>query len=47
MISFHVECDLDILFEKLARQICTQPGLVTGLCFEAPGDVQVDIFKMQ
>ena len=47
MFSFHVDPDLDILCEKLTAQIGAQPGLGTKLCFEAPGDLWVDIVKMQ
>ena len=47
MFSFHVGPDLDILFEKLAAQISARLGLGTLLRFEAPGDLQVDIVKMQ
>ena len=47
MFSFHVGPNLDILFEKLTAQIVTRMGLGTLLCFEAPGDLRVDIVKMQ
>ena len=47
MFSFHVNPDLDILFEKLTAQIGARPGLETQLCFEASGDLWVDIAKMQ
>ena len=47
MFSFHVDPDLDILFEKLTAQIGSQLGTETQLCFEAPGDLWVDIVKMQ
>ena len=47
MFSFHVDPNLDILFEKLTAQIGARPGLETQLCFEAPGDLWVDIVKMQ
>ena len=45
--SFHVDSDLDILFETLTAQIGSRPGLGTLLCFEAPGDCWVGIVKMQ
>ena len=35
------------IFQKLAGHIGARPGLGIQLCFEAPGDVQVDIVKMQ
>ena len=47
MFSFHVDPDLDILFEKSTAQIGARPGLGTQLRFEAPGDLWVDIVKMQ
>ena len=47
MSSFHVDCHLDILFEKLAAQIGAQPCLVSELRLEAPDDLQGDIVKMQ
>ena len=47
MFSFHVDPNLDILFEKLTAQIGARPGLETQFCFEAPGDLWVDIVKMQ
>ena len=37
MFSFHVDPDLDTLFEKLTAQIGARPGLGTQLCLEAPG----------
>ena len=46
MFSFHVDPDLDILFEKLTVQIGVRLGLVPLLLFEAPGDFWVDIVKM-
>ena len=39
MFSFHVDSDLDILFEKLTPQIGAQPGLGIQLCFETTGDL--------
>ena len=45
--SFHVEPDLHILFEQLSVQRGTRPGLETQLLFEAPGDLFVNIVKMQ
>ena len=47
MFSFHVDPDLDILCEKLTAKMGARLGLGTKLCFEAPGDVWVCIFKMQ
>ena len=47
MSSFHVDCHLDILFEKLAAQIGAQPCLVSELRLESPDDLQGDIVKMQ
>ena len=47
MFSFHVDHDLDILFENLRAQVGAQPDLGTQLRFEAPGDLWVDIVKMQ
>ena len=46
MLSFHVDPDLDILFEKLTTQTDARMGLGTLLLFEAPGDLWVDIAKM-
>ena len=46
MLSFHVDPDLDILFEKLTKQTDAWMGLGTLLLFEAPGDLWVDIAKM-
>ena len=45
--SFHVDPDLHILFEQLSVQRGTRPGLETQLLFEAPGDLFVNIVKMQ
>ena len=45
MFSFHV--DFDIVFETLTAQIGARPCLVTQLRFEAPGDLWVDIVKVQ
>ena len=47
MLRFHVDPDLDLLFEKLATQIGTQSGLETQLRFGAPGDLWVNIVKTQ
>ena len=47
MFSFYVEPDLDILFENLTAQIDAPLGLANQLRFEAPGDLWVDIVKMQ
>ena len=47
MFSFHVDPDLAILIEKLTAQIGARLGLGTLLWFETPGDVWVDIVKMQ
>ena len=47
MFSFHVEPNLDVLFEKLTAQIGARQGLGIQLCFEVPGDIWVDIVKMQ
>ena len=47
MFSFHVDPDLDILFEKSTIQIGAVPGLETQLCFDAAGDLWVDIVKLQ
>ena len=47
MLSFHVDPDLNILFENLTAQISAQLGLGTLLLFETPADLQVDIFKVQ
>ena len=47
MFSFHVDPDLDILFEKLTAQIGARLGLGTLFLFETPGDLWVDIVKMQ
>ena len=46
MFNFHVGPNLDILFEKLTAQIVARLGLGTLLCFEAPGDLRVNIVKM-
>ena len=45
MFSFHV--DFDTIFERFIAQRGARPGLVTQLRFEAPGDLTVDIIKMQ
>ena len=42
MFSFHVDLDLDVLFEKLTAQIGARPGLGTQHC-----DLSVDIVKIQ
>ena len=47
MFIFHVDPDLDILFEKLIAQIGAWPGLGTQLRFETPHDLWIDIVKMQ
>ena len=47
MFNFHVDPDLDILIEKLTAQIDARPGLGTQLCFELPGNLWVDIIKIQ
>ena len=47
MFNFHVDPDLDILFEKLTAQIGAHPGLGTLICFEAPDELQVNAVKMQ
>ena len=47
MFSFHLGPDLDILFEKLTAQIGARLGLGILLRFEAPGDLRVNIVKMQ
>ena len=47
IFSFHVDPDLDILFDKLSTQIGARLGLGTQPRFEAPGDLWVDVFKMQ
>ena len=47
MFTFHVDPDLDILFEKLTAQVGTRPGLGTQLRFDALGDLWIDIVKMQ
>ena len=47
MFSFHVDPDLDTLFEKLAAQISARMGLGIQLHFETPGDLWVDFVKMQ
>ena len=47
MFSFHVDPDLDILFENLTPQIGVQSGLGIQFCFETPDDLWVDIVKMQ
>ena len=47
MFSFHVDLDLDILFEKLTAQLGARPGFGTQLYFEAPGELWVDFVKMQ
>ena len=45
MFSFHI--DFDIVFEKLTAQIGARQRLVTQLRFEAPGDLWVNIVKVQ
>ena len=47
MFIFHVDSDLDILFEKLTAQIVAWRGLGTQLPFESPGDLWVNIGKIQ
>ena len=47
MFSFYGDHIGDILFEKLTEQIDARLGLGTLLRFEAPGDLRVDIIKMQ
>ena len=47
MFNFHVDPDLDILIEKLTAQIDARPSLGTQLCCEVPGDLWVDIIKIQ
>ena len=47
MFSFHADPDLDILFQKLAIQIGTRPGLGMQLLVEASGDLWVNIVKTQ
>ena len=47
MFSFHVDPDLYILVEKLKAQISARPSLGTQFRFEVPGDLWVDIFKIQ
>ena len=47
MFIFHVDSDLDILFEKLTAQIFAWRGLGTQLPFETPGDLWVNIGKIQ
>ena len=47
MFSFHVDPDLDILFETLTAQISARPGLGTQPCAEIPGDFWINIFKVQ
>ena len=47
MFKFHIDPDLDTLFEKLTAQIGAQLGLGTQLCFEVSDDLWVDIVKIQ
>ena len=47
MFSFHVDPDLDILFEKLTAQIVARAGLGIHVLFETVGDPSVNIIKMQ
>ena len=47
MFSFHDDPDLHTYFEKLTAQIGARPGLGTRHCLEAPGDLRVNIVKMQ
>ena len=47
VFSFHVDLDLDILFEKLTAQIGAWLGLGTLLHFEASGRLLVNFVKMQ
>ena len=47
MLTFHVDRDLDMLFERLTAQIGARLGLGAQLRFKAPSDRQVDIVKMQ
>ena len=47
MFSFHVDPDLYILVEKLKAQISARPSLGTQFRFEVPGDLWVDIVKIQ
>ena len=47
MFSFHVDPDFGISFEKLTAQINAWPGLGTHPCFEAPGELGVNIVKTQ
>ena len=47
MFSFHVDRDVDVLFERLTAQIRARLGLGAQLRFKAPSDRQVDIVKMQ
>ena len=47
MFSFHVDPDLDILFQKLTAQVGVRPGLGTQLHFKTPSFLQVEIVKMQ
>ena len=45
-VQFHVDPDLDILFEKLTTQIGALLGLRTQLQFETCCDLRVNIVKM-
>ena len=47
MLSFHVDPDLDILFEQLSAQRGARLGLGTQLRFDDPGDLWVNIIKTQ
>ena len=47
MFTFHVAPDFDMLFEKLTAQVGARPGLGTQLRFDVPGDLWIDIVKMQ
>ena len=47
MFSFHVNLNLDILFEKLTAQIGVPLGLGKEFRFAGPRDLWVDIVKIQ
>ena len=47
MFKFHIDLDLDTLFEKLTSQIGARLGLETQFRFEAPDDLWVNIITMQ
>ena len=47
MFRFHIDPELDTLFENLTGRIGAWPGFGIHFCFESPIDLWIDIVKMQ